>query len=500
MIGQSQRRRTTLVMVRFLGFVLAIALGSTACGGSDANEGRVPTGPTPAPAETDPVAPASEPDPPEATPVQPEAPAEENTQEPAASSRAPSDISEPPAEQQQPSSDPAETLDTSRIVALNGDLAEVVWALGLGEQVVATDLSATYPPDAANAPKVGYQRTLTTEGILTFEPTLVLGNTDAGPPEVIDQLRDAGIPVTILDYGSDLSAVGSKIRQVGDALGVPKEAEELATATEKELADAIAMAEPYTDEPSGILLYFRGADIQLIGGTGAGLDSIFAAIGVRDVASEAGIEQTVPLTPEALIELEPDVIVATTNGVESVGGIDELLKIPGISETPAGQAKRILAYDDQQLLGFGPRLPTLLTKLIEHVHTGATYEEVIATSEEGAAESDGAIDPEVEAVWNLVFNDLDADLETRLAGLADSALAADLEMYTRIARSANIKLSVTGVELAGDTATVTYDTLLNGNPVASDLTAPIVREPGTWLVPRETFCSILALARSSCSG
>lgn len=270
---------------------------------------------------------------------------------------------------------------------LNGDLAEVVWALGLGDQVVATDVSATYPPEAAAAPKIGYQRTLNAEGILSFEPTLVLGNEEAGPPEVITQLRDAGVPVEILGYESELPAVGEKIRAMAEILGVPDEGARLATTTEEAIAAALATADGYTDEPSGVFLYFRGADVQLIGGAGAGSDSIFPAIGMRDVATEAGITGIVPLTPEALVDLEPDVIVVTTAGLESVGGIDGLLTVPGVAETPAGRDRRVLAYDDQQLLGFGPRLPALLGELVVDVHEGTTYDELVADTEGDAADA-----------------------------------------------------------------------------------------------------------------
>jgi iron complex transport system substrate-binding protein len=88
--------------------------------------------------------------------------------------------------------------DVSRIVSLNGDITEVIFALGLGKSVVATDTSATYPAGAAALPKIGYQRTLNAEGILSFSPTVVIGNVDAGPPPVIQQLRDASVPVVIL--------------------------------------------------------------------------------------------------------------------------------------------------------------------------------------------------------------------------------------------------------------------------------------------------------------
>jgi hypothetical protein len=67
-----------------------------------------------------------------------------------------------------------------RIMPLDGDLAEVVFALGLGDRVVATDLSATFPPEADALPEIGYQRSLSAEPIAAFEPTVLLATDLAG--------------------------------------------------------------------------------------------------------------------------------------------------------------------------------------------------------------------------------------------------------------------------------------------------------------------------------
>ncbi|MEM8926463.1 MAG: ABC transporter substrate-binding protein, partial [Actinomycetota bacterium] len=81
-----------------------------------------------------------------------------------------------------------------RIIPLDGTVAEVVFALGLGDNVVATDLSATYPDAADALPEIGYQRALSAEPIAAFEPTVLLATEIAGPPEVLDDLRRLGYP------------------------------------------------------------------------------------------------------------------------------------------------------------------------------------------------------------------------------------------------------------------------------------------------------------------
>lgn len=261
--------------------------------------------------------------------------------------------------------------DVSRIIPLNGDLAEVVFALGLGPNVVATDVSATYPAEAAAAPKIGYQRQLAAEGILSFSPTVVLGTTDAGPPPVIEQLRAAGLTVVILPPNRELEQVPAKVRSVAAALGVPGRGEELAGSIEDEVAAAEEKAAKVDGKPRAAGLYLRGASTQMIFGKGAGADQLLVAAGATDAAGEVGINGTVPITPEALVQLQPDVLVVTTTGLQSVGGIDGLLAIPGIAQTPAGQNRRVLAYEDQFLLGGGPRIGQALTQLVGDLHSGA---------------------------------------------------------------------------------------------------------------------------------
>ena len=74
-----------------------------------------------------------------------------------------------------------EVTDVRRIVALNGDVNEIIYALGLGDNIVANDITGYYPAEADKKPKIGYQRTLSAETIFAQKPTLIIGNQDAGP-------------------------------------------------------------------------------------------------------------------------------------------------------------------------------------------------------------------------------------------------------------------------------------------------------------------------------
>jgi iron complex transport system substrate-binding protein len=255
-----------------------------------------------------------------------------------------------------------ESID--RIVPVDGDLAEIVYALGLGEHVVAVDISATHPPEVDALPDIGYQRALSAEPIVAVEPTVVLATDLARPLETLAQLRDVGVPVVVIEREVSLAGPVAKVMAVAEALGVPDRGRVLAEAMQHEIDAAVALAADSTSHPRTLALYLRGERVQLIFGDGTGVGVLLDAAGAIDVADELGVVDTVQITAEAMLLSRPDVLLVTTTGLASVGGIDGLLSIPGIAETPAGRCRCVLAYEDQYLLGGGPRTGQLLSELV----------------------------------------------------------------------------------------------------------------------------------------
>ena len=127
-----------------------------------------------------------------------------------------------------------------RIVSLFGDLTEIIYELGAGHLVVGRDASSIYPPEAELLPNLGFTQALSAEGVLALEPTLVIGNQTAGPSDVLEQIRDAGVEVVIIDSPSTFDAMGLKIRAVGVALGIEERAEAFAAAAEVRLDAVLA--------------------------------------------------------------------------------------------------------------------------------------------------------------------------------------------------------------------------------------------------------------------
>ena len=256
--------------------------------------------------------------------------------------------------------------DASRILAVDlyGSLAEIVFALGLGEYVVGRDTATTFEA-AKDLPLVtpaGHD--LSAEGILRLNPTVILTDSTTGPATVIDQLRAAGIPVVFFDPSRSLDGVPARMTAVADALGVPRAGDALASSSANRAASAASST--VDSRPTVAFLYLRGsAGVYLIGGDLAGSDAMIEAAGGIDAGSALGLERFRPLTAEALAAAAPDVLLVMTAGLESVGGIDALLQMPGIAQTPAAASRRVVDIDDGMLLTFGARSPQVVRTLAD---------------------------------------------------------------------------------------------------------------------------------------
>ena len=250
-----------------------------------------------------------------------------------------------------------------RVISVGGAVTEIVVALGAGEQLVAVDSSSGYPPAIVAAlPKIGYQRSLTAEGILALTPDLVVVSDEAGPPTTLVQLRKAGVRVVVVGGAITPAQTLARIHMIGKALVRPSDAlvsrvDAEIVAAQTTIAAARNNAVPAvgaSQGPSFVLIYARGAGTLMVSGTGTSGAAMLELAGGRNAITDFTGFKT--LSAEALIAAAPDVIVVPSRGLASVGGNAGILAIPGVQQTPAGQHQRIIAFDDLLLLGFGPRL------------------------------------------------------------------------------------------------------------------------------------------------
>ncbi|HWU65402.1 MAG TPA: hemin ABC transporter substrate-binding protein [Methylophilus sp.] len=249
-----------------------------------------------------------------------------------------------------------------RIVSVGGGLTEILYALGAEKELVGVDTTSLYPQAATKLPSVGYARALSSEGILALSPTLVIATEDAGPPAVLRQIVTAGVPVSVLSANDKFEGVIERVRHVGALIEQTTRASQLEAQLKQDWQRARApILARKTSAPRVLFILSHSPAQIMVGGRKTSADAMIAYAGARNAVD--GFDGFKPLTPEAVIAAQPDIVLFTEQGMSVVGGMDGALKLPGLAQTPAGQKRRIVAFEAMFMLGFGPRLPQALSAL-----------------------------------------------------------------------------------------------------------------------------------------
>jgi len=262
----------------------------------------------------------------------------------------------------------AQTVDSSRLVAIGGAVTEIVYALGEGGRLVARDSTSTFPEEATTLPDVGYMRQLSPEGVIAVNPTAILAVEGSGPPDALAVLKSAGIPFETVPEGYGRAAILKKIDVVGTFLGVEDKARKLEAQVGADLDAAISDAakRPETERKRVLfILSFQNGRVMAAGNHTAA-DGIIGLAGAIN-ATEGSFDGYKPLTDEAIIKAKPDVVMVMTR--PGAGSSDaEILAHPAISVTPAAANKAILRMNSLHLLGFGPRTASAIRDLNKELY------------------------------------------------------------------------------------------------------------------------------------
>ncbi|MBL7891082.1 MAG: ABC transporter substrate-binding protein [Bacteroidia bacterium] len=243
-----------------------------------------------------------------------------------------------------------------RVVCISKQYSEIIYALNAQEDIVAVDISSTYPPEIKKLPTVGYHRALSIEAILAMKPTLILQDDNIGPEHVVKQLTDLKIPMKNFGkYQGNISGTDSLIREIGSYFHKEARADSLCMKLDTEMKTAIESAKQYKDTTKVLVIHFgQASNIYLVmtkKSTAAKM--IGWAGGKMAVEDEKGMKQ---ISPEIVAKSDPDVILLTDFGYDRLGGSPEKIKeLPGVASTKAYKNRRIYRIEEHDLVYLGPR-------------------------------------------------------------------------------------------------------------------------------------------------
>jgi iron complex transport system substrate-binding protein len=252
-----------------------------------------------------------------------------------------------------------------RIASLAPNITEILFALGAGGQVAGVTRFCDFPPEAATRAQIGGFLDPDIERIRDLAPDLVIafrGN----PLERLDRLDKLGLRVFILDIGYRLAEIPRAVEKIGAIVGRSTEAAALIRAMNEKTGRVAAALGSGVVRPR-IFLKLQGEGLWTCGRESYFTDLIEKAGGTSVTSGlpknwlEYGVEN--------LVRDDPDLLVVLARSDADFAQTQTWLKNrPGLRETSAVRAGRILRLDENTASRFGPRLFDALEELARLLH------------------------------------------------------------------------------------------------------------------------------------
>jgi len=261
------------------------------------------------------------------------------------------------------------TYSQDRIITAGSAITETVCALGDCDKIIASDRTSLYPAAIQQLPSIGYRSSISAEGIISLKPTIVIAEKDYVEDAVLSQLSTSGIQLVIVDRKLNINDTKKFILQIAAALNRDAEAKQLIASIETDLAEAKTILKKSKTVPKVVCVYNRGTAMISAAGTET-FAEILPLVGAANAFSD--IDGYKPLNTEALIASNPEYLLIVSSGFQSLGGMEGVLKIPGVAQTIAGKKKQIVSFDSLMLTNFGPRIGKAVKELVLLLHPELT--------------------------------------------------------------------------------------------------------------------------------
>lgn len=252
-----------------------------------------------------------------------------------------------------------------RIVSIIPSNTEIAFELGLGKEIVGVSDYDNYPAETAEKEKIGNME-LNVEKIIALEPDLILSHASRidGSAEAFQQFKDLGITVLTVSDAQNFDQVYESFEMIGKATGKKEEADKLIKDMKGNIEDIRTKAAQITEKKSVFVEVAPSPDIYSTG-KNTFMNEMLQMINAKNIVDD--LEGWVKIDQEAVIERNPDVIIATygyfvDDPVAEVKGRD------GWQDIAAVKNNQIFAVDSNIVNRTGPRLDEGVEELAKAVY------------------------------------------------------------------------------------------------------------------------------------
>lgn len=251
------------------------------------------------------------------------------------------------------------------IVSMIPSNTEIAYELGLGDKMVGVSDFDNYPKETAEVEKIGGQE-FNVEKIISLNPDVVLAHESgvAVGEAGLQQVRDAGIPVYVVQEATSFDEVYETISIIGQATGATEEAETLVSDMEAEVAEVKEQASA-VEEPKSVFVEVGSTPDIYTTGSGTFIDEMLDIINAENIAADQ--EGWVSMDPEAIVDANPEVIIST-EGAYVPDAVEKIKARSGFAEVAAVKEEEVYNVDSDQVTRSGPRLTAGLMELAKTVY------------------------------------------------------------------------------------------------------------------------------------
>lgn len=251
-----------------------------------------------------------------------------------------------------------------KIVSLIPSNTEIAFALGLGEEVVGVSDFDNYPEEATTKEKIGGME-INIEKIISLQPNLVLAHASAlNGTEGLQQLRDAGLTVLVINDAQNFDQVFESIAMIGKATGETKNADELIKEMKDKLAEIKTKAEGIKEKKKVFVEVSPAPEVYTTG-KNTFMDEMISIINAENIANDQ--EGWIKIDQEAIIDKNPDVII-TTYGFYTENATEQVLARQGWENVKAIKNKQVIDVDSDTVTRSGPRIVEGVEELAKAVY------------------------------------------------------------------------------------------------------------------------------------
>jgi len=236
-----------------------------------------------------------------------------------------------------------------RIISAGAGVTELLFALEKQQSLIAVDVTSRSSL-VNKLPVIGYHRQLSAEGVLSLEPSMLIGSAEMGPKSTLDLLQQSGVDVVVLPTEASTASLLQRVALLGDKLDRSKQATALQTKIKQQVASLEATNAKQVIRKKVIFLLLNEKGSYTAAGGNTTAHTVMALAGTDNPAKDLNSYQ--PLSVEAFLSMQPDAIVVSGRQWRKYQDLDTLYAaMPLLAETPAGRNRAVYVIDGSALVG-----------------------------------------------------------------------------------------------------------------------------------------------------